>query len=202
MLAASLEAWRASEYGKLFRICDKGTLVRIANVWAFLISAATERQSWMKQSFKTAIAARKLRRPGNSFTHNGLRSVTPVGSLAAPDIEGLNDHFWDHGSLHLDDAARSHTTFPNPMFVSPDATVRLHYGIDPLIGFHSSTAYVPLKPGSPLSHGISEKPKLADVVAVAKTEFFAWCGTFRERAQGFMVLRVFVGDALAFCYTL
>jgi hypothetical protein len=33
-LAQSLEAWRASEYAKLVRFCDKGTLTRVAEVWA------------------------------------------------------------------------------------------------------------------------------------------------------------------------
>ncbi|KAK4154968.1 hypothetical protein C8A00DRAFT_42357 [Chaetomidium leptoderma] len=119
-LAGSLETWRESEYGKLIRFCDKGTLTRVAEVWAFHISAATEKQSWMKKTFKAAIDSRKRMVGDTSCVMTGQRSATPTGILAAKDINDLYRHFWRHGSLHLDQAARSQATFANPMFVSPD----------------------------------------------------------------------------------
>jgi hypothetical protein len=201
-LAGSLEAWHASEYAKLVRFCDKSTLTRVAEVWAFYISAATEKQLWMKETFKAAIHVRNHHGGGKSpVTMTGLRSTTPVGSLAMTDVNDLHNHFWNHGSLHLDSAARSQATYANPMFVSADPAVRLHYGTDPLLGFHLSTAYVPLS-GSPSARANGRKPKLEDVVAAARTEFFAWCDTFRKQASRCMTLRLFAGDVFPFCYTL
>ncbi|KAH6855951.1 hypothetical protein B0I37DRAFT_65877 [Chaetomium sp. MPI-CAGE-AT-0009] len=204
-LATTLETWRAGEYGKLIRFCNKETLARLSRAWAFYISAAAGKQFWMKQTFNDAIDARKRAVGEAQFNPTGLRSATPTGMLAAmDDWNNLHQYFWQHGSLHLDSKTRSQATFANPLFVSPDATVKLHYGLDPLLGYHLSTAYVPFHDASDssLPQGGSSEPKLQDVVAAAQAEFSDWSNTFRRRARQRLTLRFFSGDALLFCHTL
>ncbi|KAK4041637.1 hypothetical protein C8A01DRAFT_34362 [Parachaetomium inaequale] len=184
-LSISLETWRGSEYaniyGKLIRFCDRGTLASVAEIWAFYVSAGTERQAWLKAAFGEAIDALKLMKGDIPFiTLTGLRSATPAGPLAGVEVNELHDLFWRRGNLHFDSSARSQATLANPMFVSPDATV-------------SFTTALTRR---------SRKPELADVVAAAQAEFSTWSSTLRGRAHKEMTLRFFVGDALLFCHTL
>ncbi|KAK3294192.1 uncharacterized protein B0H64DRAFT_324905, partial [Chaetomium fimeti] len=123
-LATSLKTWRAGEYGKLIRFCDKETLARVARAWAFYISAAADKQLWMKQTFQNAVNARKRQVGEAQFTYTGLRSATPTGMLAGLDLNNLHQHFWKHGSLHLDVKIRSQATFANPLFASPDPALQ------------------------------------------------------------------------------
>ncbi|KAK4099254.1 hypothetical protein N658DRAFT_475678 [Parathielavia hyrcaniae] len=199
-LCSSLETWRASKYGKLIRFCDHGTLTRVAQVWAFYIFVAPHRQSWINTTFKDAVDTRKGKVAGISYVIPGVRNATPTGVKAAVHIYELHEHFWRHGSLHLDSTARSQATFANPMFVSSlHETMDLHQGLDPLLGFHTSTAYVPLA-ADPAS--TPEETGSEDVVVAAKAEFRAWSNTFRTRAEEYLTLRFFAGDALSFCHTL
>jgi hypothetical protein len=200
-LATTLNAWREGAYGKPIRFYDKGTLA-LVGAWAFYISAATEKQSWMKKTFKEAIDARERVAGETQFSATGLRSATPTGALAVLDLNSLHQHFWQHGSLHLDCKTRSQATFANPMFVSPDATVKLHYGTDPLFGYHLSAAYVPFASDSSLPRGGLSKPKLSDIVTAAQAQFSNWSKTFRRQAEHDLTLRFFSGDALPFCHTL
>jgi hypothetical protein len=199
-LAASLQTWRASKYGRLIRFCDHGTLTRVAAVWSFYAAAATDRQSWMKTTFKAALDARK-ERTSDALLFTGVRSATPTSMSAAKHVGELQEHFWKHASLHMDSTALSQTTLANPMFISPDATQKLHYGTDPLLGFHLATAYVPIAPDSPSS---PEKTRLEDVVAAAKAEFRTWSISFGAQLgdEEPLTLRFFAGDAFPFCHTL
>ncbi|MCJ1433442.1 hypothetical protein MMC27_002803 [Xylographa pallens] len=78
-------------------------------------------------------------------------------------------------------------------------TFTLHYGTDPLLGFHLATAYASLTPGSPFNS--SEKSQLPKAVAAARLQFRAWSTSFRG-CQDNVTVRFFAGDALAFCHTL
>ncbi|KAK4249019.1 hypothetical protein C7999DRAFT_30550 [Corynascus novoguineensis] len=201
-LAASLEAWREGDYGNLVAFCDSGTLTRVAEFWAFYISAATERQSWMKKTFRSVIETRKQKRRDTGLTATGVRSATPSGMLAGLELNELHEHFWKHGTMYMDHVVRSQATYANPLFASPGSTVKLHYAIDPLLGFHLSTAYVPLAHASQQSQGSPRVSKTEGVVAAARAEFLAWSNTFKARGRENVRLRFFAGDAISFCHTL
>ncbi|KAH6632446.1 hypothetical protein F5144DRAFT_650490 [Chaetomium tenue] len=199
-LASTLDAWREGEYGKLIRFCDEGTLRRVAEALAFHLSAATEKQLWMKSMFKEAMDAHKrVGSSGYKSSTAGVRSATPAGVIPTVTLNHLHQHFWCNGSLRLDSETQSQTTFANPMFVSADATVKLHHGVDPLFGYHLAAAYMPFSSDTSLPQ---RGPKPEDVVAAAKVEFANWSNTFRSRAQHGLTLRFFSGDALLLCYTL
>lgn len=119
------------------------------------------------------------------------------------DLPQLYQHFWDYGITDKDRKSLSQAVHANPMFSSLlTDTQSLHYGTDPLLGFHLATAYVPLNSDSPLSLRSSEKSDLSKAVQSARLEFRAWSENFRKAAGQNLTLRFFSGDALAFCYTL
>ncbi len=203
-LASTLEAWRASEYGNLIRFCDEGSLMRVAKVWEFYISAAAERQAWLKKEFQAAVKMRNqcMTKP-SAISVAGFHSATPAFLLPRSELDELRRFFWNHGALDLDSSARAQATYANPTFATPDPCGVLHNAVDPLLGFHLAAAYVPLDSSSPLHRGPGRKTKLVGVIAVAKIQFSLWSKAFRAAAnKGHLVLRCFVGDAFPFCYTL
>ena len=83
---------------------------------------------------------------------------------------------------------------------SLEDTFTLHYGTDPILGFHLANAYAPLTSGSPLK--LFGNSHLHKVVAAARVQFREWSTSFRNCAQKNLTIRFFAGDALAFCHTL
>ncbi|KAK3333065.1 hypothetical protein B0T19DRAFT_381678 [Cercophora scortea] len=207
-LSASMDTWRGSRYGTLIRFCDDGTLARVHEVWGFYTSETPEdKQSAgrFETAMRTAIQRRdkRLEPGGRSLVIlTGLRSANPVGLTALEEINTLHQNFWKHGTTNMDSKAASQAgiMYANPMLVSPDAAATLHYGTEPCIGFHMSTAYAPLA-DSPLPQQL-RMSKVEGVVASAQTEFAAWSNSFRRRAMGGLTLRMFAGDAIAFSHVL
>ena len=131
----------------------------------------------------------------------GFRSAAPISILSLKDLPELFQHFWQHSVTSVDRGSISKSRNPNPMFAGSlgDAFI-LHYGTNPLLGFHLATAYASLTSGSPLES--SGNLHLHKVVAAARLQFRQWCASFRKDAQKNLTMRFFAGDALAFCHTL
>lgn len=129
----------------------------------------------------------------------GFRSATPTIFQALKDLPELYEHFWAHGTIGRESMPKN----ANPMFASsmPD-TFTLHYGTDPLLGFHLATAYTPVTPNSPLHPGLSSLSSRRKVVNAAQSQFRAWSAAFRRYATSKLVLRFVVSDALTFCHDL
>lgn len=206
-LAACLGTWRSSQYGKLIRFCDASTLERVAEVWAFYVSAITDKQDLLRESFRV-ISETHARMGGNSswVKANGRRATEPASCDVPTDdaLRGLFEHFSKYGMLTFNAMTPDLAVFANPMLASPDSTARLHFGLDPLVGFHLSLACVPLTIFTPLPSKETEVKKVMErMVTIARLEFMTWIISFRRRAQkGTVILRFFVGDALPFCHTL
>ena len=197
-----MEAWRGSKYGKLFRFCDHGTLTRVGEVWNFYSASNEERQSELKKSAEVAIQRRNARRGElGQVTLTGLRSAAPASVAALGEISDLHEYFWEHGSMEMDTEILSKALYANPMLFSTNTAASLHYGTDPMLGFHLAAAYSPLVQESP-SNRQSTHTKLQSIVAGARHEFCTWSNSFRRRTSGKLTLRFFTGDALAFCHSL
>lgn len=138
---------------------------------------------------------------GHGISLTAFRSAAPMGVSVIQDIPKLSEQFWKYGVLNGDHSSVSESSFPNPMFAgSLEDPFTLHYGTDPLLGFHLATAYASLISGSPLDS--SKVPHSSKVVAAAQFQFGKWCTAFRNHAQNNITIRFFIGDALAFCHTL
>lgn len=164
-----------------------------------------ERESY-NQRFKLGIQKAvdfRVELIGHAQVVTACRSAAPMTAESMRDLPRLHEHFWAHGSTDEDHESLSQATHSNPMFTSLlTDTQTLHYGTDPLLGFHLATAYLPLTSDSPLNSSSSSKSHLHKVVESARIEFRTWGESFRKCADHALTLRFFAGEALAFCHTL
>ena len=205
-LAVSLQSWNGSKYGQQMRICDQGTLNEVRDLWrSYCVTdlSYVDRKDFFR-NLKTRIQkaldvrAHFTGPTGKSFILTGIRSAAPAGIRAVEDLPKLYHHYWDHGSTDPANDDTSKDSNPNPMF-NTLGTETLHYGTDPLLGFHLATAYTPLTEKSPL-YLKSATP--AQVVEAARLQFRTWAMSWRKRHSHNLTLRFFTGDAIAFSYAL
>jgi hypothetical protein len=206
-LAASIESWHLGTYGSLLRFCHQVTLNRVREVWSFYSTSdlTNDEKATYDRRFKAGIQKAvdaKINSLGRGRVLTGYRSAAPVSVESLKDLPELHQHYWDHGKTDKDPSTLSKAKHSNPMFASlVTDTFTLHYGTDPLLGFHLATAYVPLTQESPL------RPKapaisLHKLVAAVRLQFQAWARSFRRRASENLIIRFFVGAALAFSHSL
>jgi len=205
-LSASIQSWHGSQYGHLLRMCDQGTLLRVRKVWSSYGTSdlsGEDKASYNKRFESSMRTAREMKKEylGSSMNLTGVRSAAPLSFVSLKDLSEMFQHFWKHGVTDEDRGQLSKYRNPNPMFAgSSHDAFTLHYGTDPLLGFHLATAYASLTPDSPLV--LAGKSDLRTVVAAARLQFRKWSTSFRRFAQKNLTIRFFAGDALALCHTL
>ncbi|KAH8655522.1 hypothetical protein BX600DRAFT_469774 [Xylariales sp. PMI_506] len=207
--SATFLDWRNSKYGKFIKFYDSGSLLKVRKMWKFYSTPGdnpeaivAQNLSYLSNGFKDA--------ERSQMVMTGVRSASPVFSDALMDLPILHKHFWEHGSTDTDTKILALATHLNPLFNLAGSDQALHYGTDPLLGFHLATAYAPLVKESTLAipslltksaseHNVGER-----VVRVARAEFAGWATSFRNhlREHGRFIARFFVGDALGFCHAL
>ncbi|KAI0830981.1 hypothetical protein F5Y06DRAFT_307811 [Hypoxylon sp. FL0890] len=198
-ISATADTWSRSEYGSRFRLCDSATLLDVRKMWT-LYSFEPEGVglSQFKRRFESALQKSRDLREGkfsdSSVTLTGARSASTAHIGALKDLDSLHRHYWKHGSTELKASLRAKAKHPNPMFLTLKDEAILHYGSDPLLGFHLGTAYAPLSPDGPsaIPKGGMSQPER--VVATARAEFREWATSFRKHS-GSIVVRFFIGDA-------
>lgn len=208
-LAGSTTSWHDNEYGRLIRFCDQRTLKIVREIWSTQsISdlSKDQRENYVKRYKSSIERSLELKHQffGDGLIMSGFRSASPVSMESLKDFPTLHKWYWDHGITDDDPENLAKATQPNPMFASrPTDSSSVHYGTDPIFGFHLATAYLPLTAESPLSPktppGYSHVHK---VVSTARLEFQAWSGAFRRWTSQNKTLRFFAGDAYTFCHTL
>ena len=209
-LSASLDHWHNSRFGATLRFCDSGTLARVRRYWQVeKYCAVTEDQKeeigkrfafWIEKTKTLQRFYHGNRESTDYFNLSGLRSAGPASLNALTDLPQHFNHYWKHGSTDADANALAMAKWPNPMFAaSMEDTSVLHYGTDPLLGFHLATAYTSLASSSPLR--LPAANYLPKAVATARLQLKAWSLSFRERKES-ITIRFCSGDALALCHTL
>lgn len=104
-----------------------------------------------------------------------FRAGAPAAPLALGSVSKVNQHYWKHGTASLDGKMQRLTKYPNPMFTSYEIdSCTLHYGTDPLCGFHLAAAVVPLESGPPLKTKPAQVTGLQSVVDTAQLQFEEW----------------------------
>ncbi|KAK6351322.1 hypothetical protein TWF718_004486 [Orbilia javanica] len=201
LLSASedVDSWLKSNIGKVLTVGSKSTLAVVRHFWG----------AWMKdlndkgrEGQRRKSVERELSNIVKEHHHN--RSVISLARSAGPltleivqaSIEHFN-HYWKHGTT---DRQSQRPPVPNPTFCLSKFGKKLsvHYGTNPLSGFHLSTAVVPFGPSDfqPM-HGSSD---FTPLVKCAKQEFELWCQAFRKaRDDNTVTICFFVDDALGLC---
>ncbi|OHE90919.1 MYND finger [Colletotrichum orchidophilum] len=204
LLAASdsLKSWKASSYGKVLPFCDQATLDDVRAVWVSYDNAAASDNIIANSAALTANLKHSLEIKriafGDSISFTGLRSAAPVALLNSKDVTEASQEFWKSADATPNRAVSN----PNPLFyASLSKHHLLHYGTDPILGFHLAAAFIPLTDQSPLRPDQQDEKFRA--LSAAKTQFREWaaaCGTlFRAKK---LVVRSVASEALAFCHTL
>lgn len=207
-LADTLENWNAGQYGRAIRFCGQRTLSKVKSVWTgYSIKHLSpheklDRQNRYQRMIDKARAAKK-EMMGGAISMSGLRSTAPAGVQAWQDLLTLHNYFWEHGTVNLDEDRNRKPEHPNPALTSsPNQSLTLHYGLDPLLGFPLATAYAPLTSQSPLFSRHRQTSSVKAVVETARQLFGDWSKSFRRAIAAGSVVRFFTGDAIAFCHTL
>ncbi|KAH8833248.1 hypothetical protein DL96DRAFT_717367 [Flagelloscypha sp. PMI_526] len=191
-LTANFESWESSAYSRTVRISTLDTLPLLHQRFS---QYSTFDQAAAPKIWSKFVAERKSRGPFRVHRCGGVFALQVFNAL-----EHHPGHFWSTGTTSR---ASPNPTLLNPTFVFTQATngdyCRVHYGTYPLSGFHLAEAYT----GSSDLSSVTE----ADLVRVAKSQFERWSASFAAIATSTtpnltIVIRIVIGDALAFCHTL
>nr|XP_018905174.1 PREDICTED: uncharacterized protein LOC109035832 isoform X3 [Bemisia tabaci] len=205
----SIVEWHNSVYGSTIRFCDEMSLSRVKSYWSNFSSRGLspasneERLRQLKNAHARAKSFRTEMLNGG-INLNYFRGTLPAAYAQAPqDLSEIAVHWWTHGTLPLRSGPASKSIHLNPtFFYSPNSALTLHFGISPLSGFPLSIANTPIEKTCPLSiekNGLSSKDRL---VASAKCLFSNWASAFRRVSGKNVLIRIFCGDAVHFCFTL
>ena len=194
----SLEKWASSPYGKFIAYVDKTTLLELRRYWTRYASTEKFPQA------RSAIAQRSKEIGSMHFT-TGIRSAGPLWCNATETVGHVYREFWKTGVVagNSEDISRLNGKGKvNPMFAVSSAASRnfaVHYGAEPLLGFHLPETFQ--AKGPKLRRNVSEESKHA--VAIAKSQFKAWCESFGNHVRNERVtVSFFCGEALAFSHAL
>ncbi|KAF2678823.1 hypothetical protein K458DRAFT_480637 [Lentithecium fluviatile CBS 122367] len=205
--ARSVDSWNAGPFGSRIRFCDTTTLENVAKLWKIyaIDPDQTKEYKAMQQNLKNEwkrVQRVKNELHGNDLQQNGVRAAAPLFTEAFDDTRKQHRAFWQTGSTLTDKKVLGKLNNANPMFACVRSALTLHYGTDPLLGFHLATSYAQLSADSPMkvTDSASEKA-LPKTLATALHQFGLWCEAFRK-ASPQCTIRVVHADAIAFCHVL
>ena len=187
----------------MLRFCDADTLADVRHVCQLVASSARngsshDRREQFADSIKKTRTICDMVMGGVNMNLTGMRSAAPLSLQSKMELPDAHGQYWKDGTVT---PKAEGVSLPNPMFAGlVSSTEVLHYGTDPVLGFHLATAYAPLADGSPL------KPKDVQsgfkAAAAAKVQFSEWVSALRNLLAKGSVVRFIVSDVFSFCHTL
>ncbi|TFY75994.1 hypothetical protein EWM64_g8018 [Hericium alpestre] len=198
-----LETWHQGQYGRFLKFCSRHTLAEVHQCWtryAEFDTLPASRKAKVKAAFVGGMKQRDVQ--GTGIVTSVGRSAGPLVPEALMPTSEHFTHFWKTGINSMDAKDRTDADFVNPTFAYCNGKegFDVHYGTDCLAAFHLALAFADVKDG-PTRPGNPSKSQSA--VISAQAQFAAWCQAFKKViavAPGSrVVIRAFVGEALAFC---
>jgi hypothetical protein len=200
-VSKTMGGWNSSQYGSHIRFCDEETLTDVRSLWSkYAMDPTKQNAGGLEKNIKEAKKMKSYLFGEGATVATGMRSAAPAFRQAASDLSKAHEYYWAHGTIT--GISPSAEKCPNPLFAaSLSGNLVLHYGTDPLLGFHLATAYTPLAENSPLA--IDEKTQYPKYIAAAKIQFREWIKAFKSLCdtKGASI-RFVSSDALAFCHML
>ncbi|KAI1085187.1 hypothetical protein F5B20DRAFT_589950 [Whalleya microplaca] len=204
-MSTTMDVWENSKYASQLKFCDSATLADVRKMWEFYsLERKGAELSRFERHFQDTIKLAKKDKHDyaqDSRVFNSSRSANPTYPEKLEDLDTLHQHYWKYGSTELNSKIRAKAKHMNPMFLTLDDEAILHYGTDPLLAFHLTTAYAPLHPSSPFFNLGKGLKTLERIVAAIRTEFREWAISYRRQSAN-ITIRFFVGDAVSFSHTL
>uniref|UniRef100_D8PPJ7 DUF4470 domain-containing protein n=1 Tax=Schizophyllum commune (strain H4-8 / FGSC 9210) TaxID=578458 RepID=D8PPJ7_SCHCM len=201
-VSGSLEQWQQGPYAGFLKPRTEQTLSDIRRFWEMYAATASFTKA-QKQDMHDMVA-RGVSSAARSQKANVLTACRSAGplwiNLATSGVATAHfKHYWKHGVVGgcATDPAAVECVNPTLLYTQLGSEFCLHYGTDPIIGFHLAEALGPVK-------GNSTTISVRDLGAYAMREFGQWCSAFRKRiaVDCKFVLRPYVGDALSLCRAL
>ncbi|KAI1098423.1 hypothetical protein F4804DRAFT_324803 [Jackrogersella minutella] len=199
-LSSSIEQWSEERYGSMLRFCDATSLQYVRKVWMkYALPQPLNKISFEKRlerirELRRTLTGKRAGEPVGMFT--GVRSASPLLLASMEEIPKVNDYFWKYGTL-----SRKRNTTPNPMFSEIlSVNTWLHFGTDPIQGFHLAAGLTKLAPTSPLRP--NKNDEVFNVVGAAKAQFREWVAAFQDTPGNRITIRFAVSDALSFSHGL
>ncbi|KAI0804899.1 hypothetical protein GGR55DRAFT_690858 [Xylaria sp. FL0064] len=176
-------------------------------MWAFYsVEQKGAESTRFKGRFQSALDKAKAKRQNTANPNQsrinaaGFRSASPAHIGCLEDLNALNQYYWKYGTTDLKADVRLTSTYPNPAFLTLGDGALIHYGLDPLLGFHLAAVDAPLDSTATIVNRLPRREKYA---ALAQAEFREWMASYREQCQRNDVkVRFFIGDAISFAHTL
>ena len=200
----SYDSWLSSPYGKFISFIDRHTLLQLRQSWVQYAFAQDDDQTEIRARRAIAKTSQKME---SSIILHGLRSAGPLWANAMDTMAHAYRSFWQTGVAggnpdDLKALGNEGKGLINPMFAvssAPAGDFVVHYGTDPLLGFHVAEAFA----GKFGSQKTSVTERANQVVEVAKNQFHDWCSAFKAYVEKErVIIRFFCGDALALCHEL
>lgn len=202
-LLQSPKTWNSSQYGKTLKFCDVDTLQDVQRICERIARSGDTgtlpaRREDLADHLKRSKAIFHEASGGAGTVMTGMRSAAPLSLQSQLELPKAFDQYWKDGTVTPKEET---VNVPNPMLAALlSETEILHYGTDPVLGFHLATAYAPLVDQSPLKPDDDEDNFKA--AAAAKVQFSEWVSALRHLLKKNMVLRFVVSDVFAFCHSL
>lgn len=206
-LSESIGTWNGCPYGLFLRMCTQKTLSQLRKFWE-LYAKTGQMSNVEKKRFKRDFDSgfKKTANLCEGRGHTSARSAGPLWTDAIPSTVEESAYFWKTGVTAVDPKIIAATKFPNPTFayVSRGEVFAVHYGADPISGFHLAPAFVPTKTKLQPS---SAKKSFQHLLDVSQSQFRDRGIAFRSALRSTagtrkLIIRVFCGDALALCKAL
>lgn len=201
-LLESITSWNASTYGSVIRFCDQDTVDDVRGICKRISEGNGNLESLSNgiEQSKSLLLQSSGQTGGHGIILTGIRSAAPLSLQAYKTLPEAHQKYWEEGTSVPRQSAEK---IPNPMF-APLLSRRgiLHYGTDPVQGFHLATAYAALADNSPLNPTATSAkgPKYA---VAAQIQFSGWVSALQNLLKrGKLTLRFVVSDVYSFCHTL
>ncbi|TRM67684.1 hypothetical protein BD626DRAFT_564600 [Schizophyllum amplum] len=200
-VSQSIRQWLDGPYGKYIRPRSAHTLLDMRAYWSKY--AATSSFTAAQHEHMHRTMAEGISRMGDQHGSEGVETACRSAGPFWMEMmrSGLaSDHFvhyWKHGVVGGALCAAATSVNPTFYYTALGCGFCLHYGLDPILGFHLAGIFAPIK-------GHLVNPSIADVGNYVKREFAVWCSAFRARLEmpSEFIIRPYVGDALPFCRAL
>ena len=198
--SVSLEDWNSSLYGDTFGFISKTTLVEVSSFWRNYVDTSG--------SFGAGQNEKDARKTISDINTKHVRDTISITGFCSAGIHGMKSirvfsecfqAYWATGVIagnHKDrealGAARGGTVHPLLAFSSsPFDGFCVHYGSDPLLGFHLAPVF---------DTDDFNRETLAEL---AKAQFRSWSRAFARYVKANAIkIEVHHGDAVNLCYKL
>ncbi|KAF3134815.1 hypothetical protein TWF569_010080 [Orbilia oligospora] len=204
LLSASedIESWLKSDLGKVLTVGSKYTLAVVRRLWSAWAKSLDEKgKGQRRKSVKRELANIVKERHSKGSILSVARSAGPLTiEVMRASMDHFN-HYWKHGTTDHHHTEKPPVSNPTFSLTKYGRKFSVHYGTNPLAGFHLSTAVVPFgsKDFQPMKSSLDFTP----LVKCAKEEFNLWCQSFRNAQENnTFTICFFVDEALELCGSL